>query len=345
MKKYLEYLRKALKDPVIAMLASMLIGAILIIIIKENPLRVYMILLKGAFGSIKDVAGTLLQATPIMISGAAACLAFKSGIFNIGIEGQLYMGGFAAAYLGFAYNLPPVLHTIVALIASMIAGMLWIFLPALFRAKYNTNEVVSTILLNYVAVLITSFLTINVFKIPGGWSETPPVAETAYLPHLFSFSRLNLGFVIAIFIIVAMVLYFKKTKSGYECIATGSNYSYAEYGGILTKKVMMRVMLSSGAIAGLAGGIEALGVHRRFMEGFAPGFGFDGVTAALLAASNPIGTAITALFFGALRSGSLLMEVETNISREVITVIQAFIILFISVNIVIKKRKSKGGQK
>lgn len=327
--------------PIIAIVGATLLSAIVILIIRENPIHVYFTLIKGAFGGIRQIAGVLLQSTPIIVSGVAACIAFKSGIFNIGIEGQLYVGGFAATYIGFAYTLPPFIHVVVAILASMIAGMLWILLPAYFRAKYNANEVVATIILNYVAVLLTSFLTINVFKIPGGWSETPPIYETAYLPRLFEFSRLNVGFFIAIILIAILTFYFRKTSMGYECKVVGSNFEYAQYGGIQNRQIMFRMMMISGAIGGLAGGIEALGVHRRFMEGFAPGFGFDGITAALLSNANPIGTAITSLFFGALRAGSLLMEIDTNVSRELVTVIQALIILFISVKITLKT-KSKG---
>ena len=330
-----------LVGPFIAITGAIFLSAIVILLIGENPLYVYIVLLKGAFGGIRQISGVFLQSTPIIVSGVAACIAFKSGIFNIGIEGQLYVGGFAAAYIGFAYSLPPIIHVLVALLSSMIAGMIWIFLPAYFRAKYNANEVVATIILNYVAILLTSFLTINVFKIPGGWSETPPIKETAYLPRIFEFSRLNIGFFIGIGLIIVLYLYFKNTSMGYECKAVGSNSEYAQYSGIANKKIMFKMMMLSGAIGGLAGGIETLGVHRRFMEGFAPGFGFDGITAALLSNANPIGTVITSIFFGALRSGSLLMEIDTTVSRELVTVIQALIILFISVKISIRAKNRR----
>lgn len=342
MKEFIEFINKKifpiLIGPFIAIVGAIFLSSIVILIIGENPLYVYIVLLKGAFGGIRQISGVFLQSTPIIVSGVAACIAFKSGIFNIGIEGQLYVGGFAAAYVGFSYSLPPIIHVLIALLASMIAGMIWIFLPAYFRAKYNANEVVATIILNYVAILLTSFLTINVFKIPGGWSETPPINETAYLPRIFEFSRLNIGFFIGIGLIIVLSLYFKNTSWGYECNVVGSNSEYAQYSGIANKKIMFKMMMLSGAIGGLAGGIETLGVHRRFMEGFAPGFGFDGITAALLSNANPIGTAITSIFFGALRSGSLLMEIDTTVSRELVTVIQALIILFISVKVNIKNK-------
>ncbi|MGL5721014.1 MAG: ABC transporter permease [Brevinema sp.] len=318
--------------------AALFVSSIIISLIGENPFTVFFVLIKGSFGDFESIVATLLQSTPIMIAGSAACIGFKSGVFNIGVEGQFYLGGIAAAVVGFMWNLPPVIHVLVALLAACVAGMLWVIIPAFFRAFYNVNEVVPTILSNYVAVLFTSYLTIEVFKVPGGWTETPPIAETAHIPRLFEFSRLNLGLFIAILIALAFYLYLKYTSNGYKMRAVGDNPKFALFGGIDTRSLIFSGMLISGAVAGFGGGIETLGVHRRFMEGFAPGFGFDGVTAALASGAHPIGMLFVALFFGALRSGSLLMEVETSISREIVTVIQAIIILFVTVKISLPKK-------
>lgn len=314
-------------------------GAIVILLVGEDPLRVFETLLRGAFGSSERIAGSLLQATPIIICGVAACIAFRGGLFNIGVEGQLYMGGFAAAWVGFNFAMPYGLHVAVAMAAAIAAGALWIFIPAFFRARFGTNEVVSTILSNYVAILLTSYLTIDVFKRPGGWSETAPIAETAYLPQLFEYSRLNVGLFIGLALAIGLHLFLTRTGPGYSMNTMGSNMKFAEYGGVAVRRNIFIILICSGAVGGLAGGVETLGVHHRFMEGFAPGFGFDGVIAALLANGSPIGVIATALFFGALRAGSLLMEVETNASREVITVFQAFIILGVSAQILLRRRR------
>jgi len=324
----------------LAILFALGLGALVILTVDESPARVFVTLLNGAFGSPERIAGTLLQTTPILICGIAACISFRGGLFNIGIEGQLFMGGFWATWVGFSFNLPPALHLLLAMAVAVIAGMAWIAIPAFFRARYKTNEVVSTILANYVAILFTSYLTINWFKRPGGQSETPPILESAYLPELFSFSRLNWGLIIGLVLAVGVYFFFNRTSRGYAVSEMGANPKFAEYGGIDIKKQTFLVLIASGAVGGLAGGVEALGVHHRFMEGFAPGFGFDGVIAALLANGNPIGTIFTALFFGALRSGSLLLEVDTTASREIITVIQALIILAVSAQITIRRKAS-----
>lgn len=331
---------------VIAVLIALIGGTILILLVGESPIRVFATLVDGAVGSPERIAGSLLQSTPIILAGVAACIAFRGGLFNIGVEGQLYLGGFAAAWVGFSFVLPPVLHVLAGLMAALLAGAAWIAIPAFFRARFGTNEVVSTILSNYVAILLTSYLTIEVFKRPGGWSETEPIAQSAHLPQLLEFSRLNMGLFIAIAAAICLHVFLTRTSAGYGMSAMGRSRSFAEYGGVSIRRNTFLILLGSGAVGGLAGGVETLGVHHRFMEGFAPGFGFDGVIAALLANGHPIGTIGTAIFFGALRSGSLLIEVDTNASREIITVFQAIIILCVSAQILLRgRRDSAAGER
>jgi simple sugar transport system permease protein len=336
---------RTLAGQLLALLIALALGAIVVLMIGESPIKVFLTLMRGAFGDEEKIAGTLLQTTPILICGIAACIGLRGGMFNIGIEGQLFLGGFAAAWVGFSFSLPPVIHVLVALALAIIAGALWVAIPAFFRVRFGTNEVVSTILANYIAVLLTSYFTIFLFKRPGGWSETPPILPTAYLPELFSFSRLNVGLIIGLVLAIAAAAFFRFTATGYAVSMLGSAPKFAEYGGINVKRVGFGVLLASGAVGGLAGGIETLGVHHRFMEGFAPGFGFDGVIAALLANGSPIGTIVTALFFGALRSGSLLLEVDTTASREIITVIQALIILAVSADLLMRRRGDRTGER
>ncbi len=337
---------RALFGQLLAVAFALALGAIVILLVDESPVRVFVTLMRGAFGDAGRVASTLLQTTPILICGVAACIGLRGGMFNVGVEGQLFLGGLAAAVVGFAFALPPGLHMLAALAAAILAGAAWIAVPAFFRVRYNTNEVVSTILSNYVAILLTSYFTIFLFKRPGGWSETPPILATAYLPELFAFSRLNWGLLIGLVLALFVAWYFRNTPGGYSISMTGSAPKFAEYGGVDVKKRGFWVLIASGAVGGLAGGVETLGVHHRFMEGFAPGFGFDGLIAALLANGSPVGTIATALFFGALRSGSLLLETDTNASREIITVIQALIILSVSAQVLLRRRgDAQGGER
>lgn len=221
---------------VIAVAFALLLGSVIILLVDESPVRVFATLLRGAFGDIGRVAGTLLQTTPILISGVAACIALRGGMFNVGVEGQLFLGGFAAALVGFGLDLPVGLHMLVGLVAAVLAGAAWVAIPAYFRVRFNANEVVSTILSNYVAVLLTSYFTIFLFKRPGGWSETPPVLPSAYLPELFDFSRLNWGLVIGLVLAVLTAWYFRSTPGGYAVSMTGSAPRFAEYGGVDIRK-------------------------------------------------------------------------------------------------------------
>jgi ABC-type uncharacterized transport system permease subunit len=337
---------QAVLGQVIALAIALVIGSIIILLIDESPIEVFATLFRGAFGDLGRIAGTLLQTTPILISGVAACIALRGGMFNVGVEGQLFMGGFAAALVGFSLELPAGVHMLAGLAAAILAGAAWVAIPAWFRVRFNANEVVSTILSNYVAVLLTSYFTIFLFKRPGGWSETPPILPSAYLPVIFDFSRLNWGLVVGLVLALLTAWYFRNTPGGYEVSMTGSAPRFARYGGIDIRKRGFWVLIVSGAVGGLAGGVETLGVHHRFMEGFAPGFGFDGLIAALLANGSPIVTIATALFFGALRSGSLLLETDTAASREIITVIQALIILSVSAQVLLRRRSdSQAGER
>lgn len=338
-------LARTLTGQALAFAIALALGAVIILLIDESPVAVFLTLMRGAFGDAEKIAGTLLQTTPILICGIAACIALRGGMFNVGIEGQLFLGGFAAAWVGFAFSLPPVLHVLAAMTLAVIAGALWIAIPAFFRVRFGTNEVVSTILANYIATLLTSYFTIFLFKRPGGWSETPPILTSAYLPELFTFSRLNIGLLIGLVLAIGAASFFRWTSAGYAATMVGSAPKFAEYGGVNVRRVGFGVLLVSGAVGGLAGGIETLGVHHRFMEGFAPGFGFDGLIAALLANGSPIGTIFTALFFGALRAGSLLLEVDTTASREIITVIQALIILAVSADLMMRRRGDRTGER
>jgi simple sugar transport system permease protein len=223
---------RALLGQALAVVFAIALGSIVIIVVGESPVRIFSTLVRGAFGDAARTAGTLLQTTPILVSGVAACISFRGGLFNIGIEGQLFAGGFAAVLVGLYLPLPPFLHVLAGLVAAIAAGLAWIAIPALFRARYHANEVVSTILSNYVAVLVTSYLTIFIFKRPGGWSETPPILPSAHLPELFAFSRLNWGLVIGVVLAIAAQLYFRYSPRGYAITIMGQNVKFAEYAGV-----------------------------------------------------------------------------------------------------------------
>lgn len=215
----------------------------------------------------------------------------------------------------------------------MVVGGLWCYIPGVLRARLEVDEIVTTIMLNYVAILFTSYLVNYPFRVPGlANAMSEKVAEGARLVRLAPPSQLNLSFLIALAIAVIMVFLFRRTTLGYELRSIGDNPLFARWSGMPATGVIEKVMFISGALGGIAGAGQALGVHYRFVANFSPGFGFDGITVALLGHNSPLGTFLAALLFGALRSGGSTMELFTDVPRDLIRVLEATIIFFVAVD-------------
>ena len=317
---------------VLSILASLLIGALIMLANGRSPALGYGAVLKGAFGSKYNIATTFAKTVPLVLTGLATAISFNSGIFNIGGEGQLYLGAFAAAYVGFTFvNLPKGMGIILAIIAGAIVGGLYAFVPGLLKVKYKIDEVITTIMLNSVAVLFTSYLVNYPFaSTRGKMGATEMIAEQYKLSRLVKLSTLNTS--IFFMGIIAIIIYYlmEKTSAGYDFKIVGQNSLFARYGGINDKKQMLIAMVLSGVLCGIAGVFEVLGVHYRFLQHISPGFAWDGMLVALIVKNNPIGVIIMSIFFGALKTGSISMENATSIPSELVLVIQSIIILFIA---------------
>lgn len=316
----------------IAISASLLIGAFIMIANGKSPVVGYGALLKGAFGSKYNLATTFAKTVPLVLTGLATAISFRSGISNIGGEGQLYLGAFAAAYVGITFiTLPGFLGIIVGIIAGAVAGGLYAFFPAVLKVKYEVDEVITTIMLNTVAILFTGYLVNYPFATSQGKiGGTEIIAEQFQLSRLVRLSTLNTS--IFYMSIIAIIIYYlmEKTSSGYDFKIVGQNSMFARYGGIKDKKQMITAMVISGALCGIAGVFEVFGVHYRFLQHISPGFAFDGMLIALIVRNNPVGILFMAVFFGALKTGSISMENVTGIPSELVLVIQSIIILFIA---------------
>lgn len=318
---------------IMPILLAFLVGSILISLSGKSPIEAYMAMFKGALGTKNSIYNTLFSSTPIILTGLAIAVAFKANLFNMGVEGQMYFGAFAAAYVGFAFKgIPAVVHIILCLIAAMVAGGLFALVPGILRGFLNVNEMVVTIMLNYVAILFTEYLTNEVFYGGGGYSATHPIEEGAKLPRFIDSSQLNYAFIISIALVVVVYYIFKYTKLGFEINAIGKNVRFAEAVGMNTRKKVVVIMLFSGILAGLAGAGETLGVHHKFISGFSPGYGWEGMTIALLGKHNPIGVLAAALFFGILKNGGSTMELMVGVPRSLIDIIQGLIIFFLAVD-------------
>jgi simple sugar transport system permease protein len=331
---------------IIAVLSAFLIGAIILFATGRSPLDAYGAMLTGAFGDIYGIGQTLTQATPILFTALAFLLAFKCGLFNLGAEGQLLIGGFFAAVVGISISgLPIFIHLPFALLAGAFGGALWGFIPAILKAKLGAHEVITTMMSSYVALYLTSYFVNYPLKAPGWVSQTIPIAPSAELPRLLPVTQLSAAFLLSIAAAVATVYLLERTTLGYEIRAIGLNSAAAQNAGINTKKGLILAMVISGAIAGVGGAGEILGVHRRFIDGFSPGYGWDGLAVALIGGLNPIGSIVAAILFGAIRSGGIRMNVSTGVPLDLITVLQALVVLFVAAPKIMGYIKKKGGLK
>ena len=259
---------------IVAVLAAFLIGAIILFATGHSPLEAYGALLTGAFGDIYGIGQTLTQATPILFTALAFLLAFKCGLFNLGAEGQLLIGGFFAAVVGISITgLPIFIHLPFALLAGALGGALWGFIPAILKAKLGANEVITTMMSSYVALYLTSYFVNYPLKAPGWVSQTIPIQPSAELPRLLPVTQLSAAFILSIAAAAATFYLLQRTTIGYEIRAIGLNPAAAQNAGINPKKGIILAMVLSGVLAGIGGAGEILGVHRRFIDGFSPGYG------------------------------------------------------------------------
>jgi general nucleoside transport system permease protein len=323
--------------PVVAILLAALIGAILIWLSGSNPVEAYGALIEGAVGSTRGLQRTLEKATPLIFGGLAVAFAFKAGLFNIGAQGQLIFGALAAAVVGYSVELPMLLHIPLALLVGGIAGALYGWIPGALRAYTGAHEVITTIMLNYIALNITDYLASQVLMDPTPGNivaRTPKILDTAVIPTI---NFLPFGFIIAILfaIITWWILY--RTVLGYEIQTVGQNPSAAQYAGIKVARTIIVTMMISGFLAGVGGAVETQAVVYRFQPGFNVGLGFDGITIALLAKTNPFGVIPAALLFGAMRAGASTMQFEAGVATQIVDIIQALILFFVAADVIIRR--------
>jgi ABC-type uncharacterized transport system permease subunit len=314
--------------------AALLVGALTLLLTGRDPIATYRLLLEQSFGSSIAIANTLTQATPVLFAGLATAVAFRAGVFNIGVEGCIYVGAFAAAWVGFSFvGAPGLLLIPAALLTAAVVGALWGFVPGYLRARWNVDEVVTTLMLNFVAIGVTSYLVNGPFLAVGtANSMSPLVAGEARLGSLMPPSQLSVGFVLALLVAALFWFVFRRTAIGYELDVTGANPRFAITSGISLLKVILLAMIVSGVIAGIAGAIQVLGVNGRFIDRFSPGFGFTGIAVALLGRNTAIGCVLAALFFGALSNGAAMMQLFSDIPLDLVNVLAGMVMIFAVVN-------------
>lgn len=337
--------------PLLAVILAFAVGGVIILLLGDDPINAYGWLLSSSFGSIRDIGWTLHYATPLIFTGLAVAVAFRCGLLNIGAEGQLYMAAFATAWVGITLggtsvageswawtSLPGFLLVPLCVLAAVLVGGFWGAIPGFLKARFGSHEVINTIMLNFIAIALVSYLTQYHYKNPGPILETPPIGEAATIPRLneiFGFISpdvpLNIAFFIALLMCVLVYVFLWKTKWGYELRAVGENPSAAEYGGISPKKQIVLAMTISGALAGMVAIGEVMGTRYNYYHDFSAQWGFLGIAVALLGRNHPLGVLIAAIFFGVLLRGEIFVDAFTRyVSKDLGFVLQAIMILFVA---------------
>lgn len=322
---------QAISIPLTAVIVGLLIGTAVLVAHGVNAMAAYSALWQGSFGNLVAIGRTLEKTTPLVFSGLALAFAFKAGLFNIGAQGQLLLGALAAAVVGFGLKgLPAVIHIPLALLSGAAVSGLYAFLQGLLKVYTGAHEVITGIMLNYVAINLTDYLVAGPFKDPTPGNiiaRTALIQDTSQIPQL---GCLPLGFVIGLGAALILWWLMKKTILGFELRTIGLNVYAAQYAGINVKRLLVLTMFFSGILAGLGGAVETQGVVHRYQPGFNVGLGFDGITIALLARTHPLGVIPAALLVGAMRAGSNQMQFSAGVSPEIIDVILALILFLVA---------------
>src|SRR5262245_36832057 len=327
--------------PLMAVGVALLLGAGLIWTSGASVLEAYGGLFIGMCGSWQALSETGVAATPYILTGLAVALGFRGSVFNIGAEGQLYMGALGAVVVGYTVGgLPIWAHLPLALAAGALGGALWGAVPGILKAKLGAHEVINTIMMNYIAIKLVDYLVKYVLRDPtASLDRTPYILATADLPAVFDpHTRLHAGLLVALAALILVAWLLDKTTLGFEIRTVGSNPTAAQYAGMSVARTLVLTMALSGLCAGLAGAVEILGLYRTLPATFATGYGFDAIAVALLAGSRPLGILPAALLWGGLRNGAGLMQVRTGVSIDLINVIQALVIVCVAAGQLLRVR-------
>jgi ABC-type uncharacterized transport system permease subunit len=319
--------------PIIGVLLGLLAGAGLIMISGVNPLDAYVAMLDGALGNPQAIANVLVRASPMLLAGVGVAIGIKAGVWNIGAEGYMYAGAIGATMVGITpLAVPPIVHILLSILAAMIFAAVWGIIPAYLRAYRGINEVVTTIMLNYVAIFFASWLVHEPQPMAEPGSFFPMsriIASSAKLPILMKGTSLHPGFIIGIAACIFFFLLIRFTPFGFRTRMLGANPEAARYAGVNIKRQLLLVMIIGAVMGGLAGAFEIMGLKTRLYMDFVAGVGFESVAVALLAAGNPLGVIASALFFSALKAGGTTMSIQTGVGAPMTIVIEALCVLFV----------------
>ena len=311
--------------PIISVLLALVVGGIVIACLGKNPIQGYALLFSGSLGTTQKFASSLVSACPLIFTALAAAFAYRCGVFNLGGEGQFIMGAVSAIVFLLVTGIEGIAGTVLAILVGTVVGALWAALPGIMKITRGLNEMITSIMLNYVATLFMGFIYTNAFR-DGGNPQTPSVADSVMLAKIPGF-RIHTGVILAIVLSLVVAYVISKTSFGFKIRAVGLNPLASKVNGFNVKFLVVAAFIISGAIAGMGGAVELLGKQYRLMSGFGSGFGFDGVAIALIAQLNPLASLLVAIFFGALTTGASSMQVGIMVPTAIVEIIRALIII------------------
>ena len=323
--------------PVAGVLVALLIGALMLVILKANPIAAYAAMVDGAVGSVSGITQSLVKATPLLLVGLGICIAFRANVINIGGEGQIIIGALMATWFPLTFHTwPGPLLIPATLIMGFLAGAAWGFVPGILKARLNVNEILSTIMMNSIAQQLMNMLLRGPLMDPTGiaagtfLAQSARLPQQAWLPRLVPQTLLHAGAIVAVVLAVAVYIFLWRTTIGYRIRAVGLNPHASRYSGINVPFYQALAMTLAGGFAGLAGSIEVMGVQHRLLDGITSGYGFTGIVAALLGSLHPLGLIPAAILFGGLLVGAAEMQRTVQVPSSLITAILGLVVLFVS---------------
>lgn len=318
-------------QPALAVLAALVFSFVIIALIADNPAEAFRAFTLSSFVDLYSFGTMLSLATILVITGLSSMVAFKAGAFNIGGEGQVYIGGLTSALVALHLPAPGPVTMIVSLLAGAVAGALWILIPAVLRVYYGVTEIVTTLMSTYIATAVTAWLVTEYFQNPtSGARETDVLPSETWLPRLFDQSHANIGLILAVALVVVFAVYYSATRGGVRTKVVGLQPSVAEALGLPQRRILLSSLLTSGALAGLGGALAIMGITHAFMDGFSPQFGFLGITVALIGRLSPFGVLLAALLYGSLMNGATSMQSVSDVPFALVFLLQGVLILLVT---------------
>jgi simple sugar transport system permease protein len=322
---------------VLAVALGLAVGAVVILAAGADPVVAMTALVEGAFFTPHGLTESVVASIPLIILGTAVAIGFRAGLFNIGAEGQFYLGALFGTFVGYQIPAPPGVHLLLAIGAAFLGGAIWGGIPGLLKARFGAHEVITTIMMNFIAFGLTNYLVTGAMRGRGSSPKTPNILSTAELPRLFaSPDRLHVGMFIALAVAAFGYWLLFRTPFGYEIRTVGLNPDAARAAGMRVPRTIVSVLALSGGLSGVAGAIEVLGLAHYLPSSFSGGYGFDAIAVALLAQSHPIAVIPAAFLFGVLATGSGLMQLRSGVNPTVVSIIQAVVIMLVAAPAIIR---------